>query len=164
MILCLMQNAYDARSPGHRARFERMLQHGQWWHPGFDRKVNKTGSRLRLLFDFEWDPCGIWFFNTTWHVGDRPSSRLEPDPDYVRYWINVRRPDVVVATGVQAEQVALEVWPGSLIVVPHPTYRCLTNRLYRFAARTVLRMNSESRIVQRWAFRQERGWHRTEQL
>ena len=126
MIFCLMQNAYAFHL--HRLPFEKLLLSGRWWYPH-----SRAGARLRILLPEIWCPEYVYFFNTTWKVGLKASDKYPPDFDYVRKWVDKLTPDVVVATGKQAEEVATEVWSGSLVVTPHPTYRCLTNRLYRLS-------------------------------
>lgn len=73
--------------------------------------------------------------NTTRAVGDHPDSRLPPDPTHVRAVLAAHEPAAVVAFGRQAAETLSVLWGGPLLVVPHPAYRLVTDRLYTAAGR-----------------------------
>lgn len=73
--------------------------------------------------------------NTTRAVGDHPDSKLPADLAHVRRVLAREKPAVVLSLGRQAAETLAAVWTGPLLIVPHPTYRLLTNRLYDRAGR-----------------------------
>ncbi len=75
--------------------------------------------------------------NTTRAVGDHPDSKLPPDLAHVRRVLALRKPAAVIAFGRQAAETLPLVWGGPLLVVPHPAFRLVTDRLYRAAGRIV---------------------------
>lgn len=109
-----------------------------------------TGRRLRLVLGSDWDSVHI--DNTTPAVGVGARSRLAPDPAHISAVLAAVQPRTVIACGKQAEDVILGLWPGRLLILPHPAYRIVTNALLRRAGDLV-------RSLEFWrtALRQGRG-------
>lgn len=109
-----------------------------------------SGKKLRrLLGERCFEHPNVTYLNTTPAIGVGSSSKLPPDPGYARRKISEIAPDVLVACGKQAEELAKDIWQGPLLIVPHPACRVLTNALY-LQARRFLRQRFSRRI----AFRQ----------
>lgn len=115
---------------------------------------SRSGQRLRIMIN-DLESCQ----NTTPCCGATVSSKLEPDHDHIKMLLAYTHPKAVVACGAQAEKALVELWPGPLLVVPHPAHRLLTNALYR-RARTLLTNGLTSRL----ALRQLRGDFKLERL
>lgn len=122
-VVCFLQNAWSPVYAG-----------GLWprrsWLKALHR--SRTGQRIRVLIracpaiDFHWD-------NTTPIVGETPDSVIEPDLAHIRRVIRSQVPEYVVGLGSQAGKVLREVVQGPLLLLPHPTYRVVTNALYERA-------------------------------
>jgi len=98
--------------------------------------ASRSGRRLAEIFPPPWNPYLLRFINTTPRLGSRPSSRLSGCADYVRNHIRDFGPRVIVACGDQAKTtVFASGWQNaqSLLLLPHPAYRLLTNQLLREA-------------------------------
>ena len=103
-------------------------------------RASRSGVRLAVVERAARaiDPAAeIVWDNTTRAVGDHPDSRLPPDLDHVRRVLARHQPAAVMAFGRQAAETLPLVWDGPLLVVPHPAYRLLTDRLYAAAGRIV---------------------------
>ena len=126
----------------------------QWNYESWVKAMRKSrsGKRLDRIFSAQW--AEVVFANTTPRVGEGPDSKLPPDTDYVRELLRKHMPDVVVTFGEQAERVAMDLWPGFLLVLPHPAYRLLSNTLLDLAQRLLF---GEANYEYRMALRQGRG-------
>lgn len=124
MIVILLQNAW-AYNP------ERVTDDGIWAYKRWIAALrwSKTGARLSRIFDQEehWDEH--YFTNTTTAVGNCSKSKLPPDELHVTSILKEKNPETVLACGQQAEAVATKLWPGTLLCIPHPASRVLTNKL-----------------------------------
>jgi hypothetical protein len=92
-----------------------------------------TGKRLKLLLD---EDChereDIEFTESTDEIIFGSSSKAaKPNPAFVKGELEKHKPKLVVCCGVQAELTVAPLWAGSLLAVPHPTHRVLTNQLYQ---------------------------------
>jgi hypothetical protein len=128
---------------------------GTWPRPSWLRALerSRSGQRLKILVD-DLSVCE----NTTPIVGATPDSVVPPDREHIRTILTARKPNVVVACGRQAELALLNIWSGSLLAIPHPAHRLVTNALYQQARSTLTKLNT------RVALRQRRGQVITEQL
>lgn len=109
---------------------------------------SRSGQRLKHMID-DFDICE----NTTPEVGNHPSSKLPPMPEYILSILAYRQPHIVIACGKQAEESLKTLWGGALIAVPHPAHRLVTNELYRTARQIILSSDFQERV----ALRQKRG-------
>lgn len=119
-IVCFLQNAWS-----------RFYAGGVWPRDSWLRalRLSRSGQRLAVL-----DGLDVWFDNTTPVVGDCPSSVVRPDLGHIRGVLRSQSPDFVLACGSQAGRCLLEVGVGvPLLIVPHPAYRVVTNRLFSMA-------------------------------
>ena len=175
------------------------LQNGRAYYPGGAAQMEAdydfwiwalsrcfTGQRLRRIlgpdcFDRAMSPrpVHILYANTTptFAVGES-SGRVPPDVEYCRGVLAKWRPHVVLACGKQAEGVIPGLWPGHLLVLPHPAHRFVTNALLEEAARLVDVMvarvrgltpaswlaGSPDSLVVRVALRQRKGYTLTEEI
>lgn len=116
--------------------------------------ASRSGCRLKVMLG---DDCfgrdDVEFGNTTPRVGVGSDAKLPADLMHVRRLLETSSPSVVIACGKQAEEVALEVWNGALICVPHPAHRLLTDELY-LRAKILLTGGTVGRV----ALRQRRGY------
>jgi hypothetical protein len=120
-ILVLLQNAWS-----HKAR--RSWRYDLWVRA---LRRSRSGQRLARIFGECWNEVN--FGNTTPLVGEGPDSVLPPDFDHVASLFYTFGPRTVVACGQQAERVAVDIWGGPLLVLPHPASRTLTNDLLDIA-------------------------------
>jgi hypothetical protein len=95
---------------------------------------SRSGQRLRQLTGAA-TGVTFWFDNVTPHVGDNPDSLLPPDPKHVLAVLAEQKPDYVVALGQQAARAVRPLCKVPLLIVPHPTYRVVTNELLRHAGK-----------------------------
>ena len=144
------------------------------WLGAFER--SRSGRRWSLTVDEDerWGSgvdatiCNIptWFDNTTPMIANRSSGVHRPDFDYMRRLLGgelllKNKPGVVVACGKQAAVAVLKVWDGSLVTMPHPACRVLTNDAM-IVARSVIRdavqnfADNPNRVVRRQIV-QQRG-------
>jgi hypothetical protein len=117
MIVCLLQNPWSPHYEGRKWPRQSWLK-ALW--------ASRSGQRLRRLFP---DPTQVWFDNTNPIATGTPSGVLPPDLDHVKRMLKRQKPTVVVACGRIAEYVSMGMWDGRLMLVPHPAYRLLTNKL-----------------------------------
>ncbi len=96
---------------------------------------SRSGQRLSVAFP---DPEAVWYDNTTPQVAEEPNGVMAPDLDHVRALLT-QEPPFVVACGKQASAVARALWPGRLLVTPHPAYRLVTDELFRRLALEIAR-------------------------
>jgi len=141
-VVVFLQNAWSKLYAG-----------GKWprasWLLTLER--SRSGQRLRVLMD-DLDCVE----NTTPIVGASASSVVPPDEVHIRKVLERRSPDVVVACGQQAERALLSLWKGSLLALPHPASRLVTNELYT-QARQLLNGTFRHRC-QRLGMRQGKGY------
>jgi hypothetical protein len=122
-IVCFLQNAWSPLYAG-----------GIWPRASWLKALAKSrsGQRLRMLID-DLSVCD----NTTPIVGKTPDSVVEPDPKHIFKVLDERKPQLVIACGKQAEEALLNLWGGSMLIVPHPSCRVLTNDLYEKGRRYI---------------------------
>ena len=127
MILVLLQNAW--------AKDERSAFAFQWckdvWRMATMR--SRTGQRLTHMLGPEFfDREDVELGECTDEVAvGNSGGKCKPKPDFVRGLIWMVRPSVIVACGQPALATCMQIgWPKSLIAVPHPAHRLLTNALY----------------------------------
>lgn len=121
-----LQNAWSPEFAGRRWPRDA-------WLDALGRSM--TGRRLALVFP---DPAGVWFDNASPEVADTPGGLRRADPGHVSAVLRKTRPAFVVTCGKQAEATTLPLWPGRLIVLPHPNARGVTNALFLAARDAVL--------------------------
>lgn len=116
-LVVLLQNAWST------------LWTEDWHRPSWLRALRAchTGKRLNRLLGHDWSDIHV--DNTTSKVGDDPSSKLPPEPEYVLRMLAEHDPQAVVACGEQARDVAVQLWRGKILAIPHPAYKMLTNKL-----------------------------------
>ena len=147
-VLFILQNAWSPAYAG-----------GEWprrsWLPALH--ASRSGQRLKVITEFvqDWSRArharsNMFEFdynNTTPIVGATPKSVVKPDRQHMERVImevimggcvGGNSQLIVVACGKQAAKAVEEVWSGYTIIVPHPTYRVLTNDLYTLAARFIV--------------------------
>jgi hypothetical protein len=143
-IVIFLQNAWSGIYAG-----------GTWPRPSWLRALerSRSGQRLKILVD-DLSICE----NTTPLVGATADSVVPPDREHICAVLAARKPDIVVACGRQAELALLDIWNGSLLAIPHPAHRLVTNALYQQARSMLTKLNT------RVALRQRNGHVITEQL
>lgn len=117
---------------------------------------SRSGLKVRLLTD---DFACV--HNASPVVADNPRDVMPPDDDHISAILAAavrdRQPAAprvrVVACGKHAEEALTRLWPGHLLVLPHPAHRVVTTALY-VRARELL---DEPGFFGRWALRQGRG-------
>jgi hypothetical protein len=103
-----------------------------------------TGACPRLAFQYD---------NTTPQVSSEPNGVCPPDLGHLRKVCEEMRPSYVVACGKQAGDAMLQLGlVKSLLLVPHPAYRVVTNKLYERAG--ALLVTGFEGVIE---LRQERG-------
>ena len=125
-VLAFLQNPWSQTWAGKRWPRSSWLQ---------ALRESRSGKRLAVVeraagIEIVWD-------NTTPEVGDHPDSKLAPNFRHIRRVLARHEPDSVVAFGKQAASALSAIWSGPLLVVPHPTYRVVTDRLYRAAGHLI---------------------------
>lgn len=106
-----------------------------FWLPAL--MASRTGQRLRIILQ-RCQKIDIWFDETTPIVGATPDSVVPPDIAHITSVLNQQKPDVVITFGKQAEQAVLPLCTVPTLVLPHPTYRLLTNELYLRASNLLI--------------------------
>jgi hypothetical protein len=136
--LIILQNAW--LKPSSLAYCRRM----EPTKPGYTRQLweyalwqSRTGKRLEVMLDRDdsWAEPYYYIDESTPVIATDPKTRPPADPSHVRRLLDEQRPQVVVACGVQALDVTRPLWAGHLIATPHPTYRPVTDDLFRHAGR-----------------------------
>jgi hypothetical protein len=100
---------------------------------------SRSGQRLRILENELVPPHTIWYDNTTPIVGATSNSVVPPDARHIQCVLSNQYPDIVIAFGKQAAKALRSLCTCPLLILPHPAYRVLTNRLYEDAARHLKR-------------------------
>jgi hypothetical protein len=94
--------------------------------------LSRSGQRLKTLIDacpaleYHWD-------NTTPIVGDTPDSVIPASYDHIVRVLRAQMPDVVITFGVQAAEALSFLSETPRLILPHPAYRIVTNKLFRRA-------------------------------
>lgn len=153
MILVLLQNAW----------FHEPLPYPEWspkwrytWLYALARC--RSGVRLRkLLGDDCYGNDSIAFDNASPKVGyGNPSIKFPADMVHIRKLLKNHNPDMLVCCGKEAGKAASE-WSGSLIEVPHPASRVLTNSVYETVREWYL--SQDSWPVRRLITVEKNQWH-----
>jgi hypothetical protein len=115
-----------------------------------------TGRRLKRILSGDlksWDK--YYFTNSTKVITGSPAGKPPIDVDHVKKELTIHKPPVVLACGLQAELALCKAgWHGSVVAIPHPAYKMLTNVLLDAAKeRFEQAMTEHTRVT----FRQERG-------
>jgi hypothetical protein len=147
-VVAFLQNAWSSEMAGRHWPREDWLS---------ALHASRSGQRIRTVESLA--KLAVWWDNTTPEVGDNPDSVLPPDRDHITRVLVEQRPTAVLAMGKQAAAVVAELWDGPLLVVPHPTYRVVTNRLYAAAGRLLA-----GGLEGRWELQQLRGRFRKARL
>lgn len=86
---------------------------------------SQTGKKLIKML-----PQGIPFFviNSTDEVTDNPTDALKADHRWIRKWMRLVKPDIVLACGKIAQE-ACEQLGIETIHAPHPAWRRLSNTM-----------------------------------
>ena len=136
--LVVLQNAYSYDPLG-----ERKIPFVVWLHAFLKCKTGKLfcyffGER-KSVFD-KVSKQELHFINTTksWGVGSK--SKLKPDIEYVKNEIETFQPDFIISCGNQAKEVIQSLWIGSVLYIPHPASRNLTNSLLDEARKIINNM------------------------
>jgi hypothetical protein len=87
-------------------------------------KKSRAGQRLRLMIN-DFDCCE----NCTPEVSFSPAGHHAPDREHIKEILEHRKPKLVVACGSPAGAALWVCWDGPIIIMPHPSYRLLTNEL-----------------------------------
>jgi hypothetical protein len=119
-ILVVLQNPYTKGS----------LSKG--WNPSrwrFEFESSRSGRRLQDAFPIGLGHCRIHYTNANPKLGDNPESKMPADLKHLKRSARRTAPDMIIACGKIAEEAVRTIWDGSLIAIPHPAYRLLTNRL-----------------------------------
>lgn len=96
---------------------------------------SRSGSMLRTLLRGQGlDAC----WSTSPKVAPTPDEVTEPDREHIVKLLKRHKPKLVVACGHQAERALLRLWPGSLLVIPHPSCDVLAEDLYEAARGLIL--------------------------
>ncbi len=149
-ILLFLQNAYM-----NKPTYGRTIPYDVWYylfkncHSG--RRTSKIFGNVNNM-NILCKEGRLKFCNTTSTWGLGSNSRLAVDIEYVKNQLNTVNPDLVIACGKQAEECLLETWNKSLIIMPHPASRTLTNKLLD-DVRDFIKGNDFAKI-KRVAFRQ----------
>jgi hypothetical protein len=135
--VCFLQNAWASA----------LYQGSTWprdlWLEALWR--SRTGKRLKVFKDHlekiskRGEVWELWFDNTTEIVGDCPSSVVPPNPKHIREVLLQQRPNYIIAFGKQAEKALINFTTTPLLILPHPTWRVLTNKFLQDAAEILSR-------------------------
>lgn len=128
-----LQNAWSPRYAGG-------VWPRAWWVAALSR--SRSGQRLSFMIGDAFDRCE----NTTPIVGATPGSIVPPDFDHIRQVLSERDPRLVITCGKQAEEALTQVWGGSMLILPHPAYRVVTNALFIRAGQLIFEIEPKERI------------------
>lgn len=127
-LVAFLQNAWSPAYAGRKWPRES-------WLKALHR--SRSGQRIRVM-TAECPDAEIWWDNTTPICGDHPDSVIPPDLGHMRKVIRERRPTIILAMGGQAATALRKLQPDcSVLMLPHPAYRVLTNDLYRRAGELI---------------------------
>lgn len=153
MVIVFLQNAWAKDVRSARA----MEANRRLWL--WATATSRSGCRLKVMlgakcFENDW----FRFENTTPICGVGPDSKLPVNDEHISELLAKHDPSFVIACGLQAEHAVKRLWSGSLLCVPHPAARLLTDKLLH-KARRVLRAHSpvDGKSV-RVALRQRKGF------
>lgn len=96
-----------------------------------------TGRKIKLMWPDAENDRGLCLDITTPKVGVGSNSVMPPMPEWVENVLAWHEPDFVIACGKQAKNTVMPLWPGRLIVMPHPAHRVVTNSLFEQIAQVV---------------------------
>jgi len=103
---------------------------GRWprrsWLRTLQTSQGKTARAMRRLFP---DDAHVWYDNATPQVAATSGGHFPFDPRHVRRVFSTAQPAFALACGLEAERACLAHWPGRLLVMPHPAWRCMSNYL-----------------------------------
>lgn len=136
-VVGILQNAW---SP--------LYANGTWPRESWLKALHKSrsGQRLRILIE-RCPQYNFWFDNTTPIVGDNPDSVIKGCLKHTRQIIKVQKPHIIVTFGRQAENIVGQInnktpW----LVLPHPAWRRLENKLY-IEASNLLNSGFKGKII-----------------
>lgn len=113
MIVVFLQNPWSPFYAGRKWPRDRWL---------LALANSHSGKRLARLGN------DLYFTNTTPIAGSTPDSVVEPDIEHIIY--ELKAASYVVTCGKQAELSVLPLWDGPALILPHPAYRVVTNKLF----------------------------------
>jgi hypothetical protein len=151
VILVLLQNAWFSR---------RLDDVGEEWSPRwvevwkFATHQSRTGQRLRLMFGddvLHREDVVVDEANRKVAYGSS-RGKFPADLGHLKRTLRAVKPDVVLAMGQEAAKVS-RVWPGPLVITPHPAHRLATNRLFLLAAAKCLDAAFKDRVLFRMSER-----------
>lgn len=131
MINIVLQNAY-MRTEDSARRLKSWLEDlNDVFHYKVFRSLvlnTKTGMNLEKIFghDIE-DYSKVRIRDSTPEVGIGSSSKLKPNPDYIKKFLEHDKPKIVVACGMNAAAVSSH-FSGPILQLPHPAARFLSNK------------------------------------
>ena len=141
MIVGFLQNAWSPVYAG-----------SEWPRKSWLRALHasRSGKRLCVLVEAS-DREDWWWDNTARQVAATPKGVCPADKQHITSVLQTMEPEIVVALGKQAGQALPSLWAGPLCVLPHPTYRLVTNSLFEIAGNLL-----SNRFEDRICLRQER--------
>jgi len=148
VVLVVLQNAYDRGTLKAGSRFNPAIWRSEFYG-------TRTWTRLQRIF--KKSECQLHFTNAAPGIGKGARSSLPISQKNVRDAIRRTNPDVIIACGKSAEETCVD-WKGSLIVLPHPAYMVLTNRLLDRAGKLL------RKLPIRAALRQGQGFINIEEI
>lgn len=98
---------------------------------------SRSGQRLKLMLC---DEIGFWFDNATPIVCENPKDVIPPDINHIRKILSEQKPDIIITFGVHAAGGVMAVrneFSQPLMILPHPTYRVVSNKLFLMALEQV---------------------------
>lgn len=126
-VLAFLQNAWSPLYAGET--WPREL-----WLKALAR--SRSGTRLKHL-TAECPTAIIHWDNTTPQVGATANSVIPADESHIRSVLEAVAPDFTLALGRQATEALLKLQQQPLLILPHPTYRPVTNQLYQQAGQLI---------------------------
>lgn len=127
-ILCFMQNQWQADADEwNRFWEERRGEHfykirlgmiGMYTRTGYSATAKRLQAAFgELIEEMEWE-------NSTWKVGDNPSSKFPPDLEHMKGAISHVNPTLCVAFGAVARDGLKQIWPEEKsLYFKHPVAR-----------------------------------------
>lgn len=114
---------------------------GTWPRESWLRALwkSRSGQRLRIMLCDEID---FHFDNATPIVCENPRDVIPPDIDHIRKVLKEQNPDIIVTFGIHAASGVFEVkdeFKKPILLLPHPTYRVVTNELFIEAVKHIKR-------------------------
>lgn len=159
MLLVLLRNAWSTYytrigRPGEvhdRESYRKAVKDRVWAREAWldATWASVSGRKLIKILNGVPDEL-IWVDDTTLEVAAKSSGVKPPDVDHIREVLHERHITMVLACGQQSWKAIDKVWRGSVIKIPHPACRVISNyackgynsiihvMLARFAARCCL--------------------------